>query len=190
MRPTTKSNSWVLWLTAAFVLVAVAVFAFALIRHRQRRAATASAEVLPAEQQPAQHSGEFRVVRVADGDTLTLMGSDGIELTVRLRGIDAPELGQPYGYEAKEALQRIVQSANVRLDEPTKEKYGRYLANVFAGELWINKAMIQSGDAWCDQVNAFDRSLYSTEREARDAKRGLWSTTNPTPPWIWRAEAK
>lgn len=190
MTPTTKHDSWVVWLTAGFVLVAVAVFAFALVRHRERRAESVAALDLPKDQPPPRRAGEFRVVRVADGDTLTLVGSDGLELTVRLRGIDAPELGQPHGFEAKEALQHLTQSATVTLDEPTKEKYGRYLANVFAGELWINKAMIQRGDAWCDQVNAFDRSLYASEREAKSTGKGLWAIPDPTPPWIWRAEAK
>lgn len=48
------------------------------------------------------HSAESRVTRVIDGDTLKVRGSSG-EITVRLVGIDAPEVshnknkpGQPF----------------------------------------------------------------------------------------------
>jgi endonuclease YncB( thermonuclease family) len=39
-----------------------------------------------------------RVVGVHDGDTLTALTDDKRELKVRLHGIDAPELGQPFGH--------------------------------------------------------------------------------------------
>lgn len=185
-----KHDSWVIWLTSGFVLLTVVVFAFALVRHRGRRDESIAALDIPEYQPAPTRSGEFRVVRVVDGDTITLVGSDGLELAVRLRGIDAPELGQPHGYEAKVALQHLIQSSIVTLDNPKKEKYGRFLANVFVGELFVNKAMIQNGDAWCDQVNTCDRSLFTNESEAKNAGRGLWATPEPTPPWVWRAAAK
>lgn len=40
------------------------------------------------------------VVDVTDGDTLTVEGSAGETVTVRLWGIDAPETSQPFGAEA------------------------------------------------------------------------------------------
>ena len=42
-----------------------------------------------------------RVVGVHDGDTLTALTGDKRELKVRLHGIDAPELGQPFGQASK-----------------------------------------------------------------------------------------
>ena len=187
----TKRNrdTWVFWLTGVFVLVAISVFAFAIIRN-QKRSTDTPVRISLAPEPRSTKLGEFRVVRVADGDSLTLVGSDGIELSIRLRGIDAPELGQPYGLESKEALQGMLASIPVTLDEPKKGKYGRYVANVFAGELWVNKEMVAGGHAWCDQVNAFDSVLYATEHEAKQRKLGLWSTHDSVPPWVWRAERK
>jgi endonuclease YncB( thermonuclease family) len=42
--------------------------------------------------------GDFTgpVVKVQDGDTLTVLVANA-EVRVRLDGIDAPEMGQPYG---------------------------------------------------------------------------------------------
>jgi endonuclease YncB( thermonuclease family) len=47
---------------------------------------------------------EVSVVGVHDGDTLTGLTVDHHQVKVRLEGIDAPELGQPFGKAAKRAL--------------------------------------------------------------------------------------
>jgi endonuclease YncB( thermonuclease family) len=190
-RSSGKRDSWVLWLTGVFALAALAVFAFALIKQRSDRQATPPLQTTP---DGAPHTspvdGEFNVVRVHDGDSLTLVGADGLEISVRLRGIDAPELGQPYGYEAKQALQSLLKSGTVGLSEPEKGKYGRYVADVYLGDTWVNQAMVAEGHAWCDQVNSFNRTLYSAEQQAKSEGRGLWASPTPDPPWIWRAEHK
>jgi len=45
-----------------------------------------------------------RAVVVHDGDALTALTDDKRQLKVRLHGIDAPELGQPFGQALKRAL--------------------------------------------------------------------------------------
>jgi len=42
-----------------------------------------------------------RVVGFHDGDTITALTDDMRQIKVRLHGIDAPELGQPFGQAAK-----------------------------------------------------------------------------------------
>ncbi len=42
-----------------------------------------------------------QVVGVHDGDTLTLLVAGNRQVKVRLAGMDAPELKQPYGQRAK-----------------------------------------------------------------------------------------
>jgi micrococcal nuclease len=47
--------------------------------------------------------------------------------------------------------------------------------------------MVSSGMAWWyRKYAANDRALARLEAEARQAKRGLWSQTDPKPPWEWR----
>lgn len=191
MRFRRQRDSWVMWLTGLFVLVAVAVFTFVIVRNRRPTSEPLAPNPIP-DAVPPMHTGpgQFRLVRITDGDSLTLVGSDGLDLSIRLRGIDAPELGQPHGLEAKQALQALVGGASVRLDEPKKGKYGRYVANVFVGDVWINEAMVVNGHAWCDQVNSFDRRLYAAEKAAREKGGGLWASPSPVPPWIWRADRR
>ena len=43
------------------------------------------------------------VIAVHDGDTITLKNESG-QKKIRLAGIDAPELNQPYGVESRGAL--------------------------------------------------------------------------------------
>ena len=49
------------------------------------------------------HSFEAKVVKIADGDTITVL-LDKTQHKIRLEGIDAPEKGQPYGTKARQAL--------------------------------------------------------------------------------------
>ena len=55
-------------------------------------------------------SGQFKIIKIYDGDTVKAAGH-GVELKVRLAGIDAPETkkgkrkpGQPYSLKAKKFL--------------------------------------------------------------------------------------
>jgi len=49
-----------------------------------------------------------KAVRIADGDTLTLLDASNTQHKIRLHGIDTPERGQPYGNAAREALEAHV----------------------------------------------------------------------------------
>jgi endonuclease YncB( thermonuclease family) len=56
-----------------------------------------------------------RVTRVADGDTLTVRES-GKSVTLRLRGVDAPALAQPYGQQARKFLSDSLLNRDVRVE--------------------------------------------------------------------------
>ena len=50
---------------------------------------------------------EGKVIKIADGDTLTLLTSSNEQVKVRLAGIDTPERKQPFGNRAKQALAKL-----------------------------------------------------------------------------------
>jgi endonuclease YncB( thermonuclease family) len=75
-----------------------------------------------------------RVVRIADGDTLTLL-VDKAQVKVRLECIDAPEKAQPCGTKAKQALSDLTFGKIVRLEAKSEDKYGRTLGRVSVGDV-------------------------------------------------------
>lgn len=99
---------------------------------------------------------EYRasIIRVIDGDTVRArldLGCDvRIDLTLRLYGINAPELNTEAGVAAREHLIALIGDSLVvvRTIKDKREKYGRYLATL-VGPLGtdINDRMVADGHA-------------------------------------------
>jgi endonuclease YncB( thermonuclease family) len=95
---------------------------------------------------PEHHASVVRTVlvaRVVDGDTLELGNGE----TVRLVGIDTPEVGQ-CGYDrASAALARLVLGQQVRLSRSgeDRDRYGRLLRYVDVGRVDAGLRQISSG---------------------------------------------
>lgn len=64
-----------------------------------------------------------RVVGVHDGDALTLLVEGNRQVKVRLAGIDAPELSQPYGQKAKQTLSALAFGKEARVESAGPDKY-------------------------------------------------------------------
>lgn len=96
---------------------------------------------------------QARVLKVVDGDTLHLDVDLGVTIrfamTVRLYGINAPELSTPEGQAAKKALVDLIEGKAVKITtiKDRKEKYGRYLAEVFLGDTDVNHWLVGAGHA-------------------------------------------
>jgi len=130
-------------------------------------------------------AGELRVTRVVDGDTVKVRGTAG-EITIRLVGIDAPEVshkkaepGQPYSQQATKHLAGLVLNMNVEIKEYGQDRHGRTLGVLFLAGKDINLEMIRVGYAEVyrgEPVRGHDMSLYwKAEEEAKRAKRAMWS---------------
>ncbi|ECL3871804.1 thermonuclease, partial [Campylobacter upsaliensis] len=80
-----------------------------------------------------------KVSKVIDGDTIELLAKTSktnpyyhiAKLKIRLYGIDAPELKQAYGKEAKEFLSALVLKQEVSLIIENKDKYDRFVGTLF-----------------------------------------------------------
>ena len=119
---------------------------------------------------------EEKVSEVIDGDTFkTEAGS-----TVRLLGINAPEINDAGGDIAKQMLVCLIRGRNVRLerDLTDKDDYGRLLRYVYVDTIFVNAEMIRLGFAELrffppDTLYAAD--MKGLERTAIRNRRGLWA---------------
>ena len=133
-----------------------------------------------------------RVVRVTDGDTIVILDSANVQYKIRLKGIDAPERGQPFGSRSRENLSRLVAGRFVTIDYDKKDRYGRIVGIVKVDDVDACLQQIDDGLAWHYKKyekgqTAPDRVRYSSgEIEARENRRGLWVDPAPVPPWEWR----
>jgi len=133
-----------------------------------------------------------RVVKVSDGDTLTLL-VDRKQVKVRLKEIDAPEIKQAFGQRSRQSLGDLCAGhlATVQYSGKNKyDKYGRVVGRVECGGVDANAEQLRRGMAWVFDRYVTDRSLYALQSEARAAHVGLWADKTPTAPWTWRAQNK
>ena len=74
---------------------------------------------------------EFKVVRVIDGDTFVIEGGE----RVRMIGINAPDLKDPFGVESKTHLKKLIENKYVNLikgdDTANKDYFKRHLRYVY-----------------------------------------------------------
>jgi endonuclease YncB( thermonuclease family) len=125
------------------------------------------------------------VVGITDGDTLTLL-VDRTQIKVRLTEIDTPERGQDWGSRARQALADKVFRKDVRVQSSGYDSYGRLLGRIWLGTRDINREMVSGGHAWAYRRYLTDQSFLDDESAARKQGIGLWSVSEPVPPWNWR----
>ena len=142
-------------------------------------------------------AGQFKVVRVYDGDTITVVGN-GQEVTIRLVGIDAPEIsgikhvpGQPFSLSAKEYLSNLVLNKVIRVKFYGKDGSGKSLGEIFADTANINIEMLKAGLAevyrGTPPHNLEINTYREVEREAKKAVKGIWVLRDQYfSPWDWR----
>ena len=117
------------------------------------------------------------VVRVIDGDTIVITGGERI----RYIGIDAPEVNEVFYQEAKDKNRELVEGKNIRFvvcKYEQRDNYGRLLAWVYTGDIFVNELLVKEGYAKifiippCGTEKQEEFKNY--EKEAKDKGLGLW----------------
>jgi micrococcal nuclease len=127
--------------------------------------------------------GPVLVSRVIDGDTIVV---DTVG-TVRLIGVDTPETVDPdepigcFGPEASAFTRAVSTGRMVRLefDADRVDRYGRTLAYVYLpDDVFLNATLVQQGYGYAYTFFPFRylEQFRALEREAREARRGLWAS--------------
>lgn len=122
-------------------------------------------------------------VRVVDGDTIRIQG-----ISVRLSGIDAPELsqlcgGDPCGVAARAALRRLTHAKTVTCVEETRDRYKRIVARCVVDGVDIAAAMTLAGHALA--YRQYGSAYVAEERQAELSRAGMWAGEFEAP-WDWR----
>ena len=117
-----------------------------------------------------------RVTEVIDGDTFRT--ADG--KTVRMLGINAPEINEPGADIAKTGLALLIMNKEVFLknDLSDKDDYGRFLRYVFLDDLFINGELVAMGYAetrFYPPDTLYKEKLEELEKQAMRNHRGLWA---------------
>lgn len=142
----------------------------------------------------------WEVVKITDGDTITVKNTDNRQLKIRFCGIDAPESKQKLGEDSTKLLTSLIADSNnqVAISEIEKDRYGRTVGEVFSfknngGEIFINEELVKNGLAYhykqysskCPNKNA----IALAEDIAKSEKVGVWSGEHQ-PPWEYRKNKK
>jgi endonuclease YncB( thermonuclease family) len=147
-----------------------------------------------------------KVVKIADGDTVTIVDDSGKKHRIRLAGIDAPEKNQSYGDVSTQGLNKLVSGRIVTIEYEKRDRYKRIIGKVLVdppGDVFcmaldcvkkidVGLEQIKKGLAWHYKYYQMeqseeDRKLYSeAELEARIKEMGLWKDEKPMAPWVWR----
>ena len=129
-------------------------------------------------------AGQYKVARITDGDTIQVI-ADGRKTTIRLVGMDAPEVshaknqpGQPFSQQSTKHLAGLVLNKVVDIKSHGPDRYGRTLGEVFLDGKNINLEMVKAGLAEVYRgTPAKEQNMVpyrKAEEKARKAIRGMW----------------
>lgn len=128
--------------------------------------------------------------QVVEGDKMTVGGR-----TVRLYGIDAPELGQTCenrrgrsyncGDTARAVLAQIVGTRELTCTLYSRVEGNIYVGRCFAGSADIGETMIRRG--WAFSYRGVSHRYDVAEAWAQSVRAGMWAG-RARRPWVWRQE--
>lgn len=162
-----------------------------------------------AESEPAETEAlstvEAHVYYCHDGDTCRVKVANSLWVSVRLAGIDAPEVasrggrgkkkndGQTMGQDAKEFLNKAVQGKTVNLRQVDLDPFNRPVVVMESEGKAINLRLIEEGfaEVYRGKTKRLDKAPYfAAEEKAKKDKKGIWSLATYESPAAFRKDMK
>lgn len=131
-----------------------------------------------------------RVVRVIDGDTVSVLDRDNTQHRIRLAQIDAPESKQAYSKVAKDALAALIANKEVQVRVQGNDRYKRVLGEIYLGEQNINLHLVRQGYAWAYEQYVTDKRYIEAQQQAQRERLGLWRDPHAVAPWEYRRQQR
>ena len=181
-------GTWNVW------MIAVVFLAFLLLLFRRKRRRGTLTRRRPKRSRLNTRSAGSHLTGkayVTDGDGIRVSGQE-----VRFAGLDAPEWNQPakhrdgywfaHGKRVKSALIREIGGKSVHVVVEDFDKFGRAVGTVTCNGRDIGEWLVREGHA---------KALYSDryrhiEKEAKRARRGMWSHAVNIDPRNWRHRSR
>jgi micrococcal nuclease len=133
-------------------------------------------------------AGGYRVTRVVDGDTINVETAGGTVQSVRLIGVDTPELrgDECYANEAAAMLTDwLPAGTRVRLEaDPSQDdtdRWGRLVRFVWDGGSLVNRALVRAGagpEYLYDRPYRGRAAFVTAEQAAQREHLGVWGACN------------
>jgi endonuclease YncB( thermonuclease family) len=118
--------------------------------------------------------------------------ANGQKVTVRLGCIDAPETAQGQsGVDATQGLKYLLGTGSLEIRPQAIDKYGRTVAEVYAGGRNANLELVRMGLAYAyrDYLGGCDTNAYlDAEGQAERYRQGVWRWGNEVKPWDFRKQ--
>lgn len=113
------------------------------------------------------------VTQVSDGDTVRFTPAGQAPIVVRLANIDAPEICQPWGAEARRALTDLALNKSATLRPTGRDSYGRTVGVLLVEGVDVAQSLVEGGHAWSLRWRNDAGPLVKQERMAKALNRGL-----------------
>jgi micrococcal nuclease len=154
---------------------------------------------------PPQKQFPAIITKVHDGDSVFLLFTDSAtmekyrdptpvgktRIKARLYGIDCPELNQPQGKQAGDALRNLILADTVLVQEFGKDRYNRLIVDIWHNSIAVNQWLVQQGYCyWYQKYAPASTSLAQAQAYAQKNKLGIWSDSTRVAPWEWRSKGK
>ena len=132
---------------------------------------------------------QSEVKDVIDGDTIKALQYGNI-VSIRLYGIDAPEMNQPFGKESRDRIASLLSGRNFDVEIIDKDNFGRLIGIITTSQGCVNERLIKDGCAWvykqyCNHPDC--KKWAEFEAASRSGRKGLWSQNNAVEPWVFRS---
>ena len=127
------------------------------------------------------------VTHVVDGDTVHVRPlAGGAPRSLRLLGMDAPEICQEGGVAARDALNERVFQRQVQVQVQGSDDYGRDLVRLYLASEDVGQWMVQRGHAWSYRFRQDAGPYAESERHAQILRRGIFAGLPPENPRDFR----
>jgi endonuclease YncB( thermonuclease family) len=142
-------------------------------------------------------SFDTTVTHIEDGDTVTIIHTDGVLDIVRLLGLDAPEIAhhkdeiaQPSGDLAQKFLSDLILNKKVTIQSKTRDPHGRLLGRILLNGVDVNLTLLENGWAWLYYPQNLPKEIVKSyilaNTNAQSQKLGLFANPNAILPNEWR----